>query len=113
MTKYPVTSFLVRNGAEPMKKSFNPMHFFWAVTGLTLVVNIAGYFLLPDEIATQLSMDGSSSYMTKHIYLLVSFAMAVLLAWPGYKFEKNRTSRFVLAGLFCVANLIAIVVNSL
>lgn len=97
-----------------MKNSIKPLHFFIVVTAITVLANIIGYFTLPANIATQINFEGAAAeYMSKPLYLVISLALIALLAWIGYKYEKKRSSLFFAAGLLCVSNIIAIVVNSI
>ena len=67
---------------EGLKKSNNKLSFILSIIFVlfTCGINIYGYFNLPKQIATQISFTGEKvNKMATPIYLIVAFAMVVLI----------------------------------
>ncbi len=78
-----------------------------AVTG---VLNVYGYFRLPDTIATQISFTGERvNSMPKALYLLLSFAILLILAVVNKRgrVEKKLTTT-IAAVLVFIGNIFVI-----
>lgn len=80
---------------------------------ITAVINVYGYFHLPDEIATQFSMNGTkANVMQKEIYLVGGFALMCLLAFMSRKGTKESRIKYtVVNAIILVANIVMIVIQ--
>lgn len=79
-----------------------------AVTG---VINVYGYFHLPDTVATQISFSGErANSMPKGLYLLLSFAILLVLAAVNKmgRVDKRITST-IAAVLVFIGNILVII----
>ncbi len=76
----------------------------------TGILNIYGYFRLPDTIATQISFSGDRvNSMPKALYLLLSFVILLVLAFVNKsgRAEKKLTST-IAAVLVFIGNVFVI-----
>lgn len=70
------------------------------------LVNIYGFFKLPDEIATHYDFNGEkSNYIPTPIYLIISFLLIVFL--PLLSLNKDRDRKIKLL----ITSLIIVIVN--
>lgn len=81
------------------------------VTGL---INIYGYFKLPDKIATHLSITGEqTNRVPTPIYLILSFALVLILTFINIKNEKEQKLKNIIATLIIVVANIAIILTQI
>lgn len=80
---------------------------------VTAVINIVGYFRLPEEIATQFGFSGESvNHMPKSIYLVVSFFIVVVLALFSIKNEPAQKLKYlIINSIIFIANIIMIFIQ--
>ena len=93
------------------KQKFSIMIIIFIIcVAITGVANIIGYRELPAMVATQLGMSGKlQNTMPKAFYLLLTFAVTVLISLMGYFRESNDRIKFVVADVIVViANIIMI-----
>lgn len=79
----------------------------------TFILDLIGYFKLPDKIATQFSLSGEA---TKHtstpIYLIISFAIITLLSIFCMKKDSSQKLKYILVTtLVVIANAVTIIVQ--
>jgi uncharacterized membrane protein len=80
---------------------------------ITAVINVYGYFHLPDKIATQISFHGTmDNMMQKEIYLVGGFAIMCLLTFVNRKGTKESRIKYTIVNaIIMVANIVMIAIQ--
>lgn len=80
---------------------------------ITAVINVYGYFHLPDEVATQFSFNGSKvNVMHKETYLVGGFVLMCLMAFMSRKGTKESRIKYTAVNaIILVANIVMIVIQ--
>lgn len=79
---------------------------------VTALVNVFGYFRLPDVIATQFGSDSRVNHMPKAIYLPGSFLIILILAVFCIRTEPGQRIKYLIINtIIFVANIIMILVQ--
>ncbi len=106
-----------------MKSFFDKLkstnNLFYIIMGILFIVitagiNIFGFYNLPDTIATQFNLAGSSSvnHMGKAYYLALTSVLVLLFTVLFLHSEQERKLKYFVADcLFVVANFIMIVIQ--
>jgi len=77
---------------------------------VTGAFNLYGYFHLPEQIATQISFSGGSvNYMSKAIYLSLSFVIVAALSYFSMKTEKEKKVKYIVVDTVIVISNIAMI----
>lgn len=84
-------------------------------TLLTVVVNIFGYFKLPDKVATKFSITGNLNNMvSKPVYLILTFLLIVVISILSVSKaeEKDQRMKYIVVSIIVtVANIAMIAVQ--
>lgn len=77
----------------------------------TIIINIIGYFNLPDKIATHIGVNGQkSNYLSTPIYLLGSLLLIIFLSiMTLQKVGERKVKYFFVTAVLVVANGIMII----
>lgn len=83
-----------------------------AIAALSIALNIAGIFLLPAELQTQINFTGGSiEPMRKSIYLLFSSALIVICSGAGLYLRDKRVRYLIVESILAAANIAVFVGN--
>lgn len=85
--------------------------FYIVITGL---LNLYGYFNLPDKISTHFSFSGKATgaETSTPIYLVISFALVAVLSYAGMKKEGQQKLKYILADtLIVICNFVMILIQ--
>ena len=85
-----------------------------AITAVTVILNIAMYFFLPDKIATQITFSGKpSNTMSTALYLVLSPLIIGLASGMGICRNDKKIKYFVIGCVLFAANIAVILYNML
>ncbi len=85
-----------------------------AIAAISIILNIAGIFLLPAELQTQINLTGGSiEPMKKPIYLLFSSALIVICSAAGLYLREKRVRYLIVESILAAANIAVFVGNLL
>lgn len=85
-----------------------------ALLAATGILNIYGYFHLPDRIATQISFTGERvNDMPKGFYLLLSFAILLVLAVMNKRGRIEKKIPVALAAVLVFIGNIVVIITQL
>lgn len=83
-----------------------------ACVGVTAVINILAYFLLPDFIITQITFTNDYSYTAKITYLL--FVTGLILLTSGLTVFTDRKKKWIaMTAVLIALNILCITLNLL
>ncbi len=79
----------------------------------TGIMNVIGYFNLPDKIATHMGINGEqSNFIPTPIYLIISFLLVIFLSILGTKKFGEKKMKFHFAtAIVVVANAVVIIIQ--
>ncbi len=79
---------------------------------VSIILNIAGVFLLPERIQTQINLGtGSVELMNKYLYLAFSAVIIALCSGVGLYLEDKRVRYLIVDIILSVANAAVIIYN--
>jgi|GEM_PF-2314125 len=103
------------NNLEKIKKSDNktPLLLCAIFIIITGGINLFGYFNLPDQIATQISMTGEHvNRMSTSLYLSLVFALVVVFSVLSLNVEKEKKIKWLsVDAVIVVANMVMIIIQ--
>lgn len=85
--------------------------FYTVITGL---LNIYGFFNLPDKISTHFGFSGKATgaETSTPIYLIIGFALVAVLSYAGMKKEGEQKIKYILADtLIVICNFVLILIQ--
>lgn len=83
------------------------------LASVTLLINIVGCFIMPDNMQVQITTSGLANGMNKFIYLPLITVIVGACTFMGMRYSERTVKYLVVSAVITVANIAAIVINLL
>ncbi len=95
-----------------MMKNKTYLIIFAAIAALTLILNTVAVFILPPEIRTSITFDGSEPQRTGTVlYVCLAFIVVAAACAAGALLSGKRVRYVVLSAFLAAANIFVVVYN--
>lgn len=87
-----------------------PLIIFIAIVVVALVLGVAAYLVLPDQVRMQVNSSGNGTVLPKLVAVLIPFAVMVIFGFLYFKDPKNPKS-LVVAGVGLLCYILTFIFN--